>query len=262
MSSCTNLASGALPVSTRTRPSPVANADTLAKDGQKPTPSVISTNPPTWSTGWKVAVESSPFQSRSARARMSAATGHVVTPARALGSGCACTGAGSECTVAGSGCRRAVVWPTSAAGGLLLGRVGAVDGGGRAVGRMPLAEVPLAEAFLPSSRPFSNSFLAEPRFRANLGMAATSEEEHDEDDGHDQQVRTENVSEHVILLHPGPRGGAPVVRLDPIRRRAAGTPNPAGTPHPDSVRSHPASRMPITSAAMLARPPTDPHNAS
>ncbi len=40
--------------------------ETLAKDGQKPTPSVISTNPPMWSTGWKVEVDSSPFQSRSA----------------------------------------------------------------------------------------------------------------------------------------------------------------------------------------------------
>ena len=66
MSSWTIWASGALPVSTSTRPSSVANDETLAKDGQNPTPSVISTNPPMWSTGWKVEVDSSPFQSRSA----------------------------------------------------------------------------------------------------------------------------------------------------------------------------------------------------
>ena len=46
----------------------MAKAETLAKEGQKPTPSVISTKPPMWSTGWKVDVEISPFHRRSATA--------------------------------------------------------------------------------------------------------------------------------------------------------------------------------------------------
>src|SRR5215469_15302907 len=74
MSSWTTLARGALPVSTRTRPSPVAKDETLAKEGQKPTPSVISTKPPMWSTGWKVDVEISPFHKRSATERTSGGT--------------------------------------------------------------------------------------------------------------------------------------------------------------------------------------------
>src|SRR5580700_4161563 len=73
MSSWTIWASGALPVSTSTSPSPVRNDETLAKEGQNPTPSVISTNPPTCSTGWNVDVESSPFQRRSATDRTSEA---------------------------------------------------------------------------------------------------------------------------------------------------------------------------------------------
>src|SRR3984957_7414366 len=71
MSSWTIWAKGALPVSTSSRPSSVANEETLAKDGQNPTPSVISTNPPMWSTGWKVDVDNSPFHRRSATARTS-----------------------------------------------------------------------------------------------------------------------------------------------------------------------------------------------
>ena len=49
----------------------MAKAETLANEGQKPTPSVISTKPPMWSTGWKVDVEISPFHRRSATARTS-----------------------------------------------------------------------------------------------------------------------------------------------------------------------------------------------
>jgi len=70
MSSWTIRASGALPVSTSSSPSSVLKAETLAKEGQKPTPSVISTKPPTWSTGWKVEVDSSPFQSPAASAAL------------------------------------------------------------------------------------------------------------------------------------------------------------------------------------------------
>src|ERR1700729_3294346 len=72
------LAANELPVSTRTRPSSVATAVTLAKAGTNATPSQISASPPRWLTGWNSVVATSPRQSRSARARTSVAIGHAL----------------------------------------------------------------------------------------------------------------------------------------------------------------------------------------
>ena len=90
-----------------------------------------------------------------------------------------------------------------------------------------------------------------------LGDGRPAEEEHDENDGHDQQVGSEKVSEHVLLLHLGPKIGELGSRLDPFPPRSSLTPGCCG-----GIRSHPANRMPITSAATLARPPTDPQRAN
>ncbi|HEX9063850.1 MAG TPA: hypothetical protein VF843_02005 [Streptosporangiaceae bacterium] len=45
-SACTSAAVNELPVSTRTSPSPVAKAETLANEGTNATPSPISARPP------------------------------------------------------------------------------------------------------------------------------------------------------------------------------------------------------------------------
>ncbi len=70
-SECTAAAAKELPVSTSTRPSGVANADTLAKEGTNATPSAISVSPPRWLNGWYSLVGTTPRQSRSASPRMS-----------------------------------------------------------------------------------------------------------------------------------------------------------------------------------------------
>src|ERR1700733_2544071 len=163
MSSWTTLASGALPVSTRTRPSPVVKADTLAKEGQKPTPSVISTNPPMWSTGWKVVVESSPFHSRSATERTS---GGMEDVSRHEGPHQKAHRKGED-SLGG----RAGAGIDTGSGRQAPGAFSSAEGAGvSAAGEVVVVVVVLA--VLPSSMPFSNWFLAEPRLRANLGMAA------------------------------------------------------------------------------------------
>ena len=67
------------PVSTRTSPSSVVKADTLANEGTKATPSVISASPPRWPpTGWSWATSISPRQSLSA----SSSTSSAMVPSR------------------------------------------------------------------------------------------------------------------------------------------------------------------------------------
>src|ERR1700739_1418718 len=67
-----------MPVSTRTRPSGVLMALTLANAGTKATPSQISVIVPACMTGWNSLVRASPRHSLSASARMSVTIGSAL----------------------------------------------------------------------------------------------------------------------------------------------------------------------------------------
>ena len=129
----------------------------------------------------------------------------------------------------------------------------------RAVSAAAAAEVPfwVAPSAFPSSRPFSNWFLAEPRLRASLGMAAPP--------------KRSTTRMMATMSRSGPKMSASMrfsftwvhvavnwdPRLDPFPSRDIRTPRAR-----PGIRSHPARRMPMTSAATLARPPTEPQRAS
>ena len=135
------------------------------------------------------------------------------------------------------------------------------EGAGVGAGVSAAAEVPLVcdgALRLALRHALLELVLGRAEVPGQLGDRRPAEEEHDENDGHDEQVGTENVSKHEVLLHPGPRGGELGPRLDPFPPRGTRT----ARRRVPGVRSHPASRMPMTSAATLATPPTDPHRAS
>ena len=123
-----------------------------------------------------------------------------------------------------------------------------VEGAG--AGASAAAEVPLAlrDALrLALLHALLELVLGRAEVAGQLGDGGAAEEQHHEDDGHDEQVGTENVSEHQILLHPGPRGGGLGPRLDPFHRTAAprtrrsrrhlfGVSPPGGCPSPGRPR--------------------------